>query len=136
MNSYYNQNYSREDIANMVKLIQECIKCESYTVSRNANRQENIDFIYEYNLRSDKIKAILMNLTIDDFCHTVQNKKEGYEQEVLYVFVPQVGLFDANGESITVDIYIKINMIITPKGNRAVVISFHRRNKPIVYAFK
>ena len=105
MNSYYNQNYSREDIANMVKLIQECIKCESYTVSRNANRQENIDFIYEYNLRSDKIKAILMNLTIDDFCHTVQNKKEGYEQEVLYVFVPQVGLFDANGESITVDIY-------------------------------
>lgn len=82
MNSYYNQNYSKEDIANMVKLIQECIACESYTVSRNANRQENIDFIYEYNLRSDKIKAILMNLTIDDFCHTVQNKKEGYDHGI------------------------------------------------------
>lgn len=33
-------------------------------------------------IRSDKIKAILMNLTIDDFCHTVQNKKEGYDHGI------------------------------------------------------
>lgn len=55
---------------------------------------------------------------------------------MLYVFVPQVNLFDANGIETTVDIYIKINIIDTPRGNRVAVISFHKRNKPIDYLFR
>ena len=67
---------------------------------------------------------------------TVPNTKAGYENEVLYVFVPQVRLFEAVGEGVVEDIYIKINMLDTSRGNRTVVISFHKRNKPIQYAFK
>lgn len=136
MISYYNQNYSKEDIAYMVKLVHECVECNSYTISKNKNRQENINFINEYNLRSEKIKAILKSLAIDDFCHTVQNKKEGYEQEVLYVFAPQVELSTADDKIVTVSVYIKVNMLDTPRGNRAVIISFHKINKLIKYAFK
>ena len=136
MNLYYNQSYSRNEIANMLTLVQECIKCGTYTISMNANRQENITFFNEYNLCSEKVEEILKNLTVEDFCHTLQNTKAGYENEVLYVFVPQVRLFEADGEGVVVDIYIKINMIDTSRGNRTVVISFHKRNKPIQYAFK
>lgn len=136
MNLYYNQSYSRKEIANMLTLVQECIECGIYTISMNANRQENIAFTDEYNLRSEKLEEILKNLTVEDFCHTLQNTKAGYENEVLYVFVPQVRLFEADGEGIVVDIYIKINMLDTLRGNRMVVISFHKRNKPIQYAFK
>lgn len=136
MNLHYNQSYSREEIANMLKLVYECVECGMYSVSRNVNRQENIDFINEYNIRSEKIESILNNLTVDDFCHTLQNTKVGYEDEKLYVFVPQVELFEADGVAIKVDIYIKINIMNTSKGNRMVVISFHKRNKPIQYAFR
>ena len=136
MNLHYNQSYSREEIANMLQLVYECVECGMYSISRNVNRQENIDFINEYNIRSEKIESILNNLTVDDFCHTLQNTKAGYEDETLYVFVPQVELFEADGVAIKVDIYIKTNIMNTSKGNRMVVISFHKRNKPIQYAFR
>lgn len=102
----------------------------------NENRQENINFINEYNIRSDRQKSILLQLQTDDFCYTLKNTKIGYEYEVLYVFVPQVNLFDADGIEATVDIYIKINIIDMPRGNRVAVISFHKPNKPIDCLFR
>lgn len=77
-----------------------------------------------------------MQIETEDFCHSLQNTKVGFEYEVLYVFVPQAQLFNADGEAETVDIYIKFNIIDMSSGSRAVVISFHKRNKPIDYLFR
>lgn len=136
MNSYYNQDYTEEDITKILETIKECIRNNNYTIAMNENRQENINFINEYNIRSDRQKSILLQLQTDDFCYTLRNTKIGYEYEVLYVFVPQVNLFDADGIEATVDIYIKINIIDMPRGNRVAVISFHKPNKPIDYLFR
>lgn len=136
MNSYYNQDYTEEDITKILETIKECIRNNNYTIAMNENRQENINFINEYNIRSDRQKLILLQLQTDDFCYTLKNTKIGYEYEVLYVFVPQVNLFDADGIEATVDIYIKINIIDMPIGNRVAVISFHKPNKPIDYLFR
>lgn len=136
MNPYYNQNYTKKEIEDILFTIKSCITKNRYTISLNENRQENIDFINEYNIRSDKQKAILMQINVEDFCHSLQNTKVGYEYEVLYVFVPQVQIFNAAGKEETVDIYTKFNVIDTPSGNRTVVISFHRRKKPIDYLFR
>ena len=136
MNSYYNQDYTEEDITKILETIKECIRNNNYTIAMNENRQENINFINEYNIRSDRQKSILLQLQTDDFCYTLRNTKIGYEYEVLYVFVPQVNLFDADGIEATVDIYIKINIIDMPRGNRVAVISFHKPNKSIDYLFR
>ena len=42
----------------------------------------------------------------------------------------------ADGDAETVDIYTKFNVIDLPTGKRTVVISFHKRNKPIDYLFR
>lgn len=136
MNPHYNQNYSREEIKDILSKIKECISTGKYTISLNERRQENIDFINEYNIRSDRQKSILMQIEAEDFCHSLQNTKSGYEYEVLYVFVPQVQLFNADGEEETVDVYTKFNILDLPSGSRTVVISFHKRNKPIDYLFR
>lgn len=136
MNPYYNQNYSRKEIEDILAKIKTCVLAGKYTISLNERRQENIDFINEYNIRSDKQKSILMQIEIEDFCHSLQNTNIGYEYEVLYVFVPQIQLFNAEGEEETVDVYTKFNVIDLPTGSRAVVISFHKRNKPIDYLFR
>ena len=135
MNPHYNQNYTREEIDAVLAKIKSCVAKNRYTISLNENRQENIDFIYEYNLRSNKQKSILMQIKTEDFCHSLQNTKIGYEYEVLYVFVPQIQLFNADGEEEIVDVYTKFNVIDLPSGSRTVVISFHKRNKPIRYLF-
>lgn len=136
MNQHYNQNYTKEEIEEVLEKIKECVSLGKYTISQNDKRQENIDFINEYNIRSDKQKSILMQIKVSDFCHTLQNTNPGYEYEILYVFVPQVELFNADSEAEIVDVYTKFNVIDLPTGNRTVVISFHKRNKPIDYPFR
>ena len=136
MNPYYNQNYTREQIDAILNKIKDCVVNNRYTIALNENRQENVDFINEYNIRSNKQKSILLQLRTEDFCHTLQNTKIGFEYEVLYVFVPQVQLFNADGEEETVDVYTKFNVIDMSNGCRTVVISFHKLNKPIDYLFR
>lgn len=136
MHSHYNQNYTRKEIDAVLAKIKGCIEKGRFTISLNENRQENINFINEYNIRSNKQKSILMQIKTEDFCHSLQNTKTGYEYEVLYVFVPQVRLFNADGEEETVDVYTKFNVIDLPFGSRVVVISYHKRNKPIEYLFR
>lgn len=136
MNPYYNQNYTREQIDAILDKIKGCVVNNKYTIALNENRQENVDFINEYNIRSDKQKSILLQLRTEDFCHTLQNTKIGFEYEVLYVFVPQIQLFNAEGEEEAVDIYTKFNIIDMSNGSRTVVISFHKLNKPIDYLFR
>lgn len=136
MNPHYNQNYSREEIKDILVKIKECISAGKYTISLNERRQENIDFINEYNIRSDRQKSILMQIKVEDFCHSLQNTKIGYEYEVLYVFVPQVQLFNAEGKEELVDLYTKFNVLNLPFGRKTVVVSFHKRNKPIDYLFR
>ena len=136
MNPHYNQNYSREEIENILAKIKECISAGKYTISLNERRQENIDFINESNIRSDRQKSILMQIKVEDFCHSLQNTKIGYEYEVLYVFVPQVQLFNAEGKEELVALYTKFNVLNLPSGRKTVVVSFHKRNKPIDYLFR
>lgn len=136
MKPYYNQNYSRREIESVLKKIKDCVASDKFIIAQNENRQENMDFINEYNIRCSKQKSILMRIKVEDFCHSIQNTKVGYEHEVLYVFVPQVKLFNVNDEEETVDIYTKFNIIDLPSGYQSVVISFHKRNKPINYIFR
>lgn len=136
MNSHYNQNYTKQEIDEILDKVKNCVYNNRYTISLNENRQENIDFINEYNIYSNKQKKILLQLEVEDFCYSLQNTKPGYEYEVLYVFVPQVNLFNAEGVEEKVDIYIKINIIDMSNGSRTIVISFHKRNKAITYLFR
>lgn len=136
MNPYYNQNYSREEIEKILDKIKRCVSSGKFTISQNENRQENIDFINEYNIRSDRQRSLLMQIEVEDFCHSLQNTNPGFEYEVLYVFVPQVQLFNADDEEEIVDVYTKFNIIDLASGSRAVVISFHKKNKPIDYLFR
>lgn len=135
-NQHYNQNYTREQIEDVLMKIKECVEAGRFQISMNENRQENIDFINEYNIYPTKRKELLMQISVEDFCHTLQNTKIGYEYEILYVFAPQVELFNALGEQEQVDIYTKFNVIERPNGNRTVALSFHKRNKPIDYLFR
>ena len=136
MNPYYNQNYTREQIDAILDKIKDCVVNRRFTISKNEHRQENIDFINEYNIRSERQSSILLQIQTEDFCHSLQNVNPGFEHEVLYVFVPQAQLFNADGEEETVDVYTKFNVIDMPNGSRTVVISFHKRNKPIDYLFR
>lgn len=136
MSEHYNQGYSYGEIEILLKTIQDCIRENRYIIAKNENRQENIDFINEYNLTSTKQKTILLNIVAEDFCHSLQNTKPGFEHEILYVFCLQTKLFNIDDIEENVDIYIKFNLVENMDNKRVIVISFHKRNRPIDYPFK
>ena len=136
MDPYYNQNYTKEQVEAVLLIIQDCVREGRFSISKNANRQENIDFINEYNMTSKRQQEVLLKIEPEDFCHSLQNTNLGFEYEVLYVFCPQVLLFNIDGNKEMVDIYTKFNIIDYAVGKRVVVISFHKINKPINYLLR
>lgn len=136
MSIHYNQNHSREEITTILEAIQDCVREGRYVISLNDNRHENKNFINEHNLNSRRQMDILLNIEVEDFCHSLQNTNVGYEHEVLHVFCPQVMLFNFDSNEELVDIYTKFNLIEISEGKRTIVISFHKRNKPISYLFR
>lgn len=136
MNQHYNANYKIDQICSVLDMFKDCVRENSYIISKNENRQENIDFINEYRLTSIKQSKILLSIEPEDFCYTLQNINVGYEHEILYVFCPQVKLLNINDKEEEVRIYVKFNIIYLEIGKRVVVISFHKPNKHIEYVFK
>lgn len=98
--------------------------------------KKNIDFINEYNLTTKRQRQILLGIVTDDFCYSLKNKRQGFEHETLYVFAPKVLLQDADDNAVSLYVYTKFNIIETRRGDFTVVISFHKLNRPIQFAFK
>lgn len=129
-------NLTPDEVKDYLDKFKKAVEENKYTIAINKNRQENKDFIYDYRIDTKKEKEILLSLQYDDFCYAVDNEKEEFAHEKLYIFCKCYEL-DYWGTLEKVDIYIKINMIPTRRGDDyAFVVSFHKRNKPIKYLFK
>ncbi len=124
-------NYALEDVAEILKTIQICVANDRFILSQNTKRAENMEFMTKYNLTVARIKHIISEIEVTDFCYGLHNEHVGYEHEILYVFCPQVDLFFGDALEV-VDIYAKFNVI---DGKDVIVISFHPRNFPINYLF-
>lgn len=129
-------DFTPDDIKKYLNELRRAVLEGKYTISRNENRQENIDFIEQYKIDSKKEKEILLSLQHDDFCYAVDNEKEAFSNERLYIFCKGYEL-DNWGILEHVEIYIKTNMTQTRRGDDIlIIVSFHKRNKPITYLFK
>ena len=135
MSFNHNQNHTYEEIEKVLSLIHDCVEKNRYKIVINENRKENISFIEEYQLFPEEQRKILMGITVEDFCHTVKNKKREYQHEILYIFCPKVILYDVFDEECQVVVYIKFNIIKKHEECHTIVISFHKANKPVHYFF-
>ncbi|MGM0446558.1 MAG: hypothetical protein ACQEQH_09120 [Bacillota bacterium] len=120
-----------EEILEYLKKVKIAIVQEKYTLS--THRVKNKEFIEAYNLSSKKIENIIFNLEVEDFCYAVDNEKEEFLHEILYVFCSRKEL-NYFGEYKVIDIYIKFNLI--ESADYLYVISFHEREKSVSFLFK
>lgn len=129
-------NFTPDDIKKYLDKFRRLVIDGKYVIAINENRQDNINFIEDYKINSKKEKEILLDIQYNDFCYAVDNIKKEFAHEKLYVFCKCEEL-DYWGTLEFVDIYIKINMTQTKIGDDfTIVVSFHKRNKPIEYLFK
>lgn len=130
------KEYSAEQIKSLVEIIKDCARENRFVISLEECKIENTQFIEEYNINANKRINILSDLDYKDFCYGLQNMKDGVEQNNLYVFCTQKQLYNIDNKSELVDIYLKFNIIYNNNKNYYVLVSLHKRNKPITYLFK
>lgn len=129
-------DFTVEHIKKYLDAFRKLVLSGGYSISKNENRQENLDFIETYKIDTKKEIEILLSIQYEDFCYAVDNEKKAYSHERLYVFCKEYDL-DNWGTPERVEIYIKSNILQTSRGDDfLVVVSFHKRNKPIKYLFK
>lgn len=136
MSDHYNQNYTKEEIGQYLAEVKDCITSRRFTILQGPTRQKNVDFINQYQIRYTKQIDILNGVEIDDFCHTLISTNENHIGSILYVFVPQVELYNCDDEAEIVSVYIKTELFETSQGKRTVAISFHKLERPINYAYR
>ncbi len=105
-------DFTPDEINNYLHKFKKCVLEGRYSISQNENRQENINFIEDYKINTKR------------------------EHEILYIYCKKHKL-DFWGTLEDVDIYIKVNMIETRRGDLfSVVVSFHKKNFEIKYLFR
>ena len=124
-------DFEFEDILKYLKRAKIAVVQEKYNLSMN--REKNKKFSEDYNLTAKKIENIILNLEVEDFCYAVDNEKEEFSHEILYVFCSREEL-NYFGKYNEVDIYIKFNLI--DSAGYLYIISFHEREKSISFLFK
>ncbi|MCU5578552.1 hypothetical protein RE438_30030 (plasmid) [Bacillus wiedmannii] len=129
-------NFTIGEVEQYIFELKKLIKSNRFTISRNEKRKENIEFLEAYKINVSKVKEILLNIGVHNFCYAVDNKNPNFSYEKLYIFCPQYEL-DNWGQKKSVDIYVKTNLIENKDRNKyMIVVSFHKRNKPVTYLFR
>jgi UDP-N-acetylglucosamine 2-epimerase len=130
------REYSEEQIKSLIEIIKDCVRESRFTISLEDSKIENTQFIEEYNINEKKRMNILYNLDYKDFCYGLQNMRDGVEQNNLYVFCIQKELYNLDNKQELVDIYLKFNIVYNNNSEYYILVSLHKRNKPITYLFK
>ena len=111
--------------------VMNAIKDNRFKISQ---REKNRKLVLDYILDREKIKEIILSLTVKDFSSAVNNIKEEYSSEILYIFGKDVMLLPRFGSrEKKVSIYIKFNRI---DDGYIIVVSFHEQQYPLKYPFK
>ena len=127
-------NIGRKEIDCYLSEVKKAVKNGKYRLERNDRRQDNQDLFFNYVLDEQKVRKIILDLSVEDFSEVLQNKHKGYEYERLYVFGKDVTLLELFGSrEKTVSLYIKFNKL---ENCFVIVVSFHEQRYPIKYYFK
>lgn len=127
-------NIGRKEINCYLSEVKKAVKNGKYRLERNDRRQDNQDLFFIYVLDEQKVRKIILDLSVEDFSEVLQNKHKGYEYERLYVFGKDVTLLERFGSrEKTVSLYIKFNKL---ENCFVIVVSFHEQRYPIKYYFK
>ena len=127
-------NIGRKEIDCYLSGVKKAVKNGKYRLERNDRRQDNQDLFFNYVLDEQKVRKIILDLSVEDFSEVLQNKHKGYEYERLYVFGKDVTLLERFGSrEKTVSLYIEFNKL---ENCFVIVVSFHEQRYPIKYYFK
>ena len=130
MNTSKHTDHTKDEILKYLEIVKKCVNRGSFTVSLTEHNEKNILFIEKYKLSSSKVKQMLLELEVTDFCYSVDNYN--FPQERLYIFCRKYELNNW-GWIENIEVYVKIAL---KRNSFAVIVSFHTPEKKIQRLFE
>ncbi len=124
---------SYEDIGNFLGEVKDLILRDEYTIYPT---EKNNLLDLQYVISEQRKKDILLSLEPDDFSEMRISNDEYFNGDALYIFgkeVPLLERYSNNNKISEVELYIKMDYL---KEQTVCVVSFHKAEKPLEYAFK
>ena len=125
---------TKTTIVEILERVKACVHKGEFRISQNPNRIENITFIDEYRLTTEKQKSMITALNIYDFSKI--DKDRNNDCEILYFFGKLYELNHKDRGIEDVEAYIKFTIKKRKSGELILFISFHKAKWPIDYYFK
>ena len=129
LNTAKHVNHTREEIDKYLKIVKNSIKRDKFIICTTNKNIKNRKFIEKYKLDKNKIKEMMMQLRVNDFCYSADDYNNPSER--LYIFCREYELNNW-GTIEKAKVYIKLSK---KKEDLIVIISFHKTEKEIKRLF-
>ena len=128
------QDYTIDEIQDVINIVRACV--DRKAVSYPPDRDKTFSFAAQYQLNTNLLNKILLHLTVEDFCYTLVSRNTYKNGTLLYVFSPTENLTNLHGKKVSVELYIKLDVMGKCKDKTTVVVSMHELEFPIEHAFR
>ena len=109
----------------------ECVEQGNFVVKQT---DKNEEFAFEFSLTIEEIRNMLLAIKVEDYFNSDESRN--FPGRYIHEFCPNYSLCDIDGNEESVDVYIKFEVEEENTGKQTVVISLHRPEKEVHFAFK
>ena len=109
----------------------ECVEQGNFVVKQT---DKNKEFAFEFSLTTELQRNILLAIKVEDYFNS--NESRNFPGRYIHEFCPNYRLCNMDGNEESVDVYVKFEVEEENTGKQTVVISLHRPEKEVRYAFK
>ena len=131
------QEYSKQEIEDVLEQIKLLISTDRFVISTGENRRKNDEFADEFNLDIRKRKNLILKIKVHDFCDCVQSPNVYKNHDDYFIFGPRFTLEDFLGDEREVQVCAKFVLATSrTSGLKTIVVSFHEAERPLSYYFQ
>ena len=109
----------------------ECVEQGNFVVKQT---EKNEEFAFEFSLTNEIRRNMLLTLKVEDYFNS--NESRNFPGRYIHEFCPQYNLINVEGNNELVYVYVKFEVEEDNTGKQTVVISLHRAEKEVHFAFK
>jgi hypothetical protein len=108
----------------------ECVEQGNFVVKQT---DKNEEFAFEFSLTTELKRNILLALKVEDYFNSDESRN--FPGRYIHEFCPKYSLCNMEGNEEVVDVYVKFEVEEENTGKQTVVVSLHRAEKEVHFAY-
>jgi hypothetical protein len=109
----------------------ECVEQGNFVIKQT---DKNEEFAFEFSLTTELKSNMLLAIKVEDYFNSDESRN--FPGRYIHEFCPIYNLCNMDGNEEPVDVYVKFEVEEDNTGKQTVIVSLHRAEKEVHYAFE